>query len=235
MLACSIWIPGSNTVHWLTATTRRTRLVVVVVSATESIMSSTGADLVQSASSVLVILGKVSTGAIWIPGSNAVHWLTTTTRSTRLVVVGVRATISVVGSAGADLVESASPVLVIQGRVFACSIWIPGSNAVDWLTATTVCALNIVVAVRASISIVCSVFSVLVGSAPAVLVIQGSVFACSIRTPSSHAIHWLRATTSGALLIVMVIRTAKSIVGSTRADLVVSASPVLVILRIMKA
>ena len=173
--------------------------------------------------------------SIWIPGSNTVHWLTATTRRTRLVVVVVRATESIMSSTGADLVQSASSVLVILGKVSTGAIWIPGSNAVHWLTATTVCALNIVVAVRASISIVCSVFSVLVGSAPAVLVIQGSVFACSIRTPSSHAIHWLRATTSGALLIVMVIRAAKSIVGSICADLVVSASPVLVILRIMKA
>ena len=134
-------------------------------------MGSAGGDLVQSASPVLVILGKVSTGAIWIPGSYTVHWLTAATRGTRLVVVGVRAAISIVGSAGGDLVESASSVLVIEGSVLACSIWIPCSYTVHWLTATTRRTRLVVVGITTTKSIVGSAGGDLVVSASPVLVI----------------------------------------------------------------
>jgi len=139
------------------------------------------------------------------PRPNAIYRLGTPTSRARLVVVGVRAAVSVVSSVGADLVILAPPVLVVLGVMLARAIWVPSTSTVHWLRATRLSALLVVVAEGASVSVVGGVLGVLVGPAPLVLVVLGVMVARAIGTPRSSTVHRLRATRGRALLVVVVV------------------------------
>ena len=222
-----IGTPSSNTVHRLTAAAICALQVTVGIRTAVPVVGRTLTDLVASASLILVIVSIVVARAIWIPSSNTVHWLTATTRRTRLIVVSLWAAIAVVGSVFGDLVQSASSVLVIGGGVLACSICSPSTNTVHWLTATTCGADLVVVGIGATITIVGRIFADLIVFASPVLMVT-VVGTRSVSTPISDAVHWLAATTSGTLVIVIAVWTRFAIMGRVFADLVLSALLVLV-------
>ena len=233
--AGSICSPSSNTVHGLGTATVGALLVVVGVWAAITVVSSTGAVLVEPTSVVLVIIIFMITRSIRKPRSSAVHGLRATTGRALLVVVAVCAAITVVSSVGAVFVVPAPPVLVVLGVVVAWSVRIPRSSTIHRLSTTAVRALLVVVREWAAITVVSSALGVLVVPAPVVLVVRTLVVARSIRIPSSNTINWLRATRGRALHVVVAVRTPITIVSDRRGLLIGPAPPVLVVRAVMLA
>ena len=132
-------------------------------------MSSIRGHLVVLAPLVLVVTVVVIARSIPTPRSSTVHRLRAATRCRALlVVVGVRAAVSVVSGTLGVLVIPASPVLVVLGVVLARPIRSPRTNTVHGLRATRLSALLEVVAKRTAVSIMSSILANLVVPAPLV-------------------------------------------------------------------
>ena len=152
MEARAVRTPSTSTINGLRATRGRAGLIVVAVWASITVVSSIGAILVVPAPLVLVVTSVMVTGAIRTPSSNTVHWLRATRSRTGLVVVGVWATIAIVGSALAVLVVPAS--LVAATALEARSVRSPRSHTVHRL-GTTACGTRVLtVTMRAAVTIV---------------------------------------------------------------------------------
>ena len=152
MEARAVRTPSTSTVHRLRATRGGALLVVVAIWAANTVMSGIGAHLVVPAPLVLVVTSVMVTGAIGTPSSNTVHWLRATRSRTGLVVVGVWATIAIVGSALAVLVVPAS--LVAATALEARSVRSPRSHTVHRLGATACGTRVLTVTMRAAVTIV---------------------------------------------------------------------------------
>ena len=153
MEAGSICSPVTYTVHRLRTTASCTGLVVVGISAAVTVVCGILADLVESASPVLVVIVAFAR-SIWIPRTNTINRLSALLSGALLKLVSVWASISVVGSRNRDLVQSAALVLVGFLVMVACSIHIPSSNTVHWLSTSRNSTLLILVSKWASISVV---------------------------------------------------------------------------------
>ena len=142
------------------------------------------------------------TRSVSTPSSSTIHRLGAARCGTLLVVVAVWASITVVSSVLAVLVEPAPPVLVIRVIMVAGGIRIPGTNAVHGLGATRRGTLVEIVRVGAAITIVSSVGGDLVVSAPSVLVVI-VVVAFSVWIPRTNAVHGLSTLSCRALLVII--------------------------------
>ena len=110
---CTVLVPLTLAVHGLSAATVSALLVVVGEWTRVAIMGRAGGVLVVSASLILVISRNMRTGRPSFPSSYTVHRLSTSTVRALLVVVCVWTGITVVGSAGGDLIVPAASVLVV--------------------------------------------------------------------------------------------------------------------------
>lgn len=147
------------------------------VSTAITIVGSVRAHLVKSASLVLVVRGVVVATPIGTPSSIAIHRLCAASCGALHVVVTVWAAITAMSRVFADLVLSASLILMSATVVVAISVTAPASNTVDRLAATTCSTLQVVVGVGASITTVSSACAVLIASAPLILVSYAVVVA----------------------------------------------------------
>ena len=100
-----------------------------------SIMSSIGADGVNSAALVLVLVAVMEASAIGAPVSYTVHWLTAATSSTLLLVVAELTTFSVVLWRNLYFVQSASGIFVLGAVILTHTIVIPRAYAINRLGA----------------------------------------------------------------------------------------------------
>ena len=145
-------------------------------------------------------LGHMSTARVRGPLTFTINRLTTTASCAMVQVVGMRAGVTVIQSILANGINTATFVLMTFQVVKTFIILAPRSNAVHWLGAFLSGALLKLVSVWAGISIVGSSHRHLVQSALLVLVGIFIVSALAVLIPSTHAIHWLSALLSGALL-----------------------------------
>ena len=152
-----------------------------------------------------------------------------------LVVVAVRATVTVVSSASAVLVQPTPPVLVVLGVMEARAVSSPTASTVNRLSTSTSGALLVVISVGTSITVVGIVGSVLVVSAPSVLMILGVVVTRSVSSPGTSAVNGLSTTRGGAGLVVVGVGAARSAVSSVCGHLVLPAPLVLVVRGVMVA
>ena len=141
----------------------------------------------------------------------------------------MRAAITVVSSTLVDLVVPASLILVVAAIMIAGCIGTPGSNTVHRLRAATGGALLEIICIWTAVTAVSSICGHLVVPASPVLVVLGIMVASCIGTPGSSTVYRLGTTTLGALLVVVAVCTAITVVSSIGAVLVESASPVLVV------
>ena len=95
----------------------------------------------------------MNASTIGTPCSQAVHRLGTTLISALLELVGIWASISVMGRSNCDLVQSATLVLVSILVVRASTVLVPTANTVHRLGTTTHCALNIAVSKRTRVAV----------------------------------------------------------------------------------
>ena len=144
-MATVIHSPLAFAVNWLTATALGAVLEVVSVWASIAIVHGNLAHTVEAAALILVILFIIMAGIIVAPRSNTVHRLSTASGSALLVIIGVLASLSVVGSWHCDLEQLALLVLVGIRVVGTGIILIPSTNAVHWLFTPSECALHVAV------------------------------------------------------------------------------------------
>ena len=200
----------------------------MTVWASITVVSSIRGHLVVLAPLVLVVTVVVIARSVPTPRSSTVHRLRAATRCRALlVVVGVRAAVSVVSGTLGVLVVPASPVLVVLGVVEARSIRSPVTRAVNRLRAAGGGTLLVVVGVGATITVVSGALGVLVVPAPVVLVVRTLVVARPVSSPGTHAIHRLGAPRGGALPVVIAVGAARAIVSGVLGDLVRPAALVL--------
>ena len=195
-----------------------------------TVVSSIRGHLVVLAPLVLVVTVVVIARSIPTPRSSTVHRLRAATRCRALlVVVGVRAAVSVVSGTLGVLVIPASPVLVVLGVVVAGTITTPITRAVNRLRAAGGGTLLVVIGVGATITVVSGALGVLVVPAPVVLVVRTLVVAGTITTPITRAVNRLRAAGGGTLLVVIGVGATITVVSGALGVLVVPAPVVLVV------
>ena len=122
----------------------------------------------------------IETSFIWIPLTQAIHWLGTALGGALLVGVGIWAAKSIVGSNSADGIIAASPVLVVLAVVITCSISAPVSCTVNWLAASLSDALHLALLVRTLLAIQVSLGGNLEDSATLILVANSNMLASVI-------------------------------------------------------
>ena len=81
-----------------------------------AVVGSVFGDLVQSASSVLVILGVMEASSIFSPGSNTIHWLAASLLSALLEVIFEGTLEAIVVRLDAHSVSPATLVLVVDAK-----------------------------------------------------------------------------------------------------------------------
>ena len=190
--------------------------------------------LEQPASPVLMIL-MMRAGTVRVPAPHAIDRLRASRGCALNVVVHISTVVTIVGSACADLIRSAFPVLVIIIVMLAAGVCQPSSDTVHRLRASSNSALLEIVREGARVTVVGSLCADLVQPAAPVLVVLAVMEAGSIRSPGTHAVHRLGAAPSCALIVIMGVRAAITVMGSSRADLVQPAAPVLVVAGVMLA
>ena len=152
-----------------------------------------------------------------------------------LRIVVVRAAVAIVGGVGRHLVKPAAPVLVVLVVMEAGSVRSPRTSAIDRLSTSALSPLLIHVVEGTVVSAMCREHRNLVVAVASVLVILAVVLARAVRVPRALAIHRLGASPRRALLVVMSVGTSVATVRSSRADLVVPASLVLVVASVVVA
>ena len=160
---------------------------------------------------------------ISIPCSNTVHRLGTSSSGALLVVIGVWASISVVGSVLCVLIQSALLVLVVLGVVVTRAVGVPRANTVHWLRAASGSALLVSIGVWTAVTVVSRVSADGVGPAPPVLVVGAVMEARAVSSPVANTVNGLRATLLDALHMVVLMWALLSIQVSLGGDLVGSA------------
>ena len=143
----SIRSPFAFAVHRLATTPLGALLKLILMWASISTVQCSLADLVDSAALILMIPKNILTLSIITPGSYTVHWLSTFLSSALLKLMSVWASITVLSSSNCNLVQSATLVLVGILVVSTGTVLIPGANTVHWLSASTNCALHVVVSI----------------------------------------------------------------------------------------
>ena len=118
----SIGLPFSQAIHWLGTAISGALLESIGIWAAKAIVGSTSADTIDSASSVLVILGVMEASSIGSPGSNTVNRLTATRLDALDLLVLNWASLTVQVSLGGDLVGSAALILVASSNMLAAAI-----------------------------------------------------------------------------------------------------------------
>ena len=233
--AFTVSIPSTNAINRLSAAAHSALHIAVSVWASVATVGSSSFHCVRSASRVLVCLGVISTVSIVVPSSQAIHWLGAALSGALLVSVLVWASITVVGHIDTDGIGPASPVLVVIGIVEASSVRSPVSNTVNRLFTSFLLALNKSICMWALDATPLGLDVDLVGFAALVNVTINNVVAASIRAPLTLTVHRLAASTLGALLQLVVMWASIAIVGSNLADLVDTASLILVVYLIIVA
>ena len=201
VVAAAVNTPLSLAINGLTATTLGALLQLVLVWASKAIVQGNLAHTVHTAALILVVLVVIGASIVGTPRSNTVHRLSTTIVGALLEVVGVWASMSVVGSNHRDLVQSALLVLVRVLVMLARIVLIPSANTVHRLGATILGALLKVVHEGACISIVLVYNTDCVCSAPSVRLSLWSVSTTFVIIPCSNTVHRLGATSHSALNI----------------------------------
>ena len=226
MRARSVSTKRSLATDLLTTPTRCAQLIVVGMRAAITIVSSVLGDLVGSAP--LVLGSHFGTLAVKTPCSSTIHRLRATASDALLVVVGVRAPVSIVGRVRRYRVVPASLVLVGYAVVVARTVSTTRTSTVLWLRASRRGALLVVVVVRASNTTMGGIRRNLVVPAYLVLVVRAIMITRSVSTPRANAVHRLRASRRGVLLVVVGMGATVTVVSSILGVLVLSAALVLV-------
>ena len=138
--------------------------------------------------------------AVRTPSTSTVHWLRATRGRAGLIVVAVWASITVVSSNCADGVSSALFVCMLLRVIKTLSIVSPISNTINWLAASCLCALFILVSMRTLFSILLGFYSNDILPAFETFVAIFLILAWAVGSPLALAINWLTATTLRALL-----------------------------------
>ena len=198
-------------------------------------MSRSSAHDISAALLVLVVLLIMNARSKLFPSSQAVHWLGAALSGALLVSIGVWASVTVVGHIHSDGIGPASPVLVVIGIVEASSVRSPVSNTVNRLFTSFLLALNKSICMWALDATPLCLNVDLVGSAALVNVTINNVVAASIRAPLTLTVHRLAASTLGALLQLVLVWASIAIVGSSLANLVDTASLILMVYLIIVA
>ena len=235
VVAGVISTPSSSTVHWLRATRGRALLIVVVIRASITTVSSVGAVHIVSAPPVLVVRSIVLASTVRTPSSSAVNRLRATRIRALLVIVGVWATVSIVSSALAVHVVPAALVLVIGSIMLTIVISTPSSSTVHWLSTSTSRARDLIVAVRALLAIGCRFSGHLVSLAALVLVARSNMLTNAIRSPLTLTVNRLAASRLGAMLLSILVHAIVTIVLGILGNHKAAAPLVLMILLIVEA
>ena len=235
VIAWGISIPSSSAIHRLSTSRSRALNLVVSVWALLAIACWDCGDLVGPATLILVTIRVVLASGVSTPLTLTIHRLAATRLGAVLLSICVSACITIVLSHLSDGVKSAPLILMIIHIIVAGSICSPSSYTVHRLSTSTVRALLVVVCVWTGITIVGSAGAVLVVPASVVLVIIILMVTRAVRTPSPSTVHRLGATRCRALLVVVAVWAAITIVSSVSAVLVVPAPPVLVVRAVMVA
>ena len=212
MHAQAILAPRSNAVDRLGATRRGTFNMLRFVRACISAVSSKSADLINLAAPVLVVLVVMEAAVILSPSTNAVHGLAALFLGAINRAILKRASLSAQVGLGRHKVQPAPLVLVLFRSVFASAIRHPLALAIHRLAAARLGALLEVMFMRASIAVVQRNLSHLEQAAALILVICLLVVAFVILIPEANTVHRLGTSIGGALLEVVGVRAAVSIV-----------------------
>ena len=154
VLAATIQAPLTFAINWLTTAALCALGRLILKWASISTVQGRLSDHIISAALVLVICFIVVASVIHAPSTNTVHRLGTLLSGALLKVVGIWASISVVGGLDRDLVQSAALVLMNLLVMEASIILVPSSDTVDRLDAKLGAALNIGVSIWTGIAIV---------------------------------------------------------------------------------
>ena len=111
--------------------------------------------------------------------------------------------IPVVFRGSCDGISAASLVLVLRSFIEARIIFIPFSHTIHWLATALSGALFVSLCVWTPISIVSSIGADRIDSASSVLVVVAIMVASAIGTPVTSTVHWLAATLSDAINLVV--------------------------------
>ena len=133
MTTSAIHAPVSNTVHWLRATLNCALNLAILVWALLSTQVRLCGDLIGSASLIVVSTSNTAASAIQAPLALAIHRLTATRLGAVLQLVLVWASIAIVQSRLAHLVEAAALVLMVSLTVSTSIILTPSTDAIDGL------------------------------------------------------------------------------------------------------
>ena len=235
MGAASIGAPLALAVDRLSATTLRALLELVFMRTSITTVQSRLRDLISTASLIMMMKLIVRAYSIVFPSSNTVHRLGTFISSALLKLVGIWASVSVVGRCDRDLVQSAALVLVSFVIMEASIILVPSSNAVHRLGTTSHCALKIAVSIWAGITTMRRDSLHIIGAASGIGVLVFVIETFVVRAPHTVAVHRLGTTLRGALLVGIDVWTSITIVGRICCDNIVSAAPVLVVTAVVEA
>ena len=154
VIAAAIHSPLALTINRLTATALGAMLQVVLVWTRITVVLGLLAHSIEAATLVLVISIVIGASRVLIPSTNTVNRLGTSIVCALLKLVGIWASISVVGGLDRDLVQSAALVLMNLLVMEASIILVPSSDTVDRLDAKLGAALNIGVSIWTGIAIV---------------------------------------------------------------------------------
>ena len=154
ILAAIIRGPGTLAVHRLATASSHALSLIMDIWASIAIVQGDLSHTVHSAALVRVIIIVVMTRLIISPRSNTVRWLSALLSGALLKLVSVWASVSIVGRSNRDLVKSAPLVRVCFAIMTTRAIGVPSSDTINWLRATSQCALNIAVSVWASVATV---------------------------------------------------------------------------------
>ena len=222
-------IPSTNTIDWLSAFLCGALNVAISIRASIPAVGSCSLNNISAASLLLVQLFVILASIILAPSSQAIHRLGTALSGALLVGVDIRASIAIVGSIDADGISSAPPVLVVSSVMFASTIRAPVSNAVNRLAATVGGALDLRVLKWTLLAVQVSLCCHLVSFATLVLVAICNMLAASIRRPLTLTVNRLAATALGAVLELIVMWASKTVVSSSLAHTVDTATLILMI------
>ena len=219
----------SHAIHRLSTSVLSALNISIRIRTGIAIMSGRHKDAIRVALLVDVLNIIVLARCVQAKRANTVHRLRTAIGCALLEGMCVRASITVVGNIGRNLVNPAASVLVILGIMEAAIVLSKRTNAINRLAALAHRALHLVVHVRAGLAIESSNGGHLVGVAALILVAISNMSAGTVRSPLALAVHRLAAARVGALLEIMIMRASIAVVHSNLGDLVETAALVLMI------
>jgi hypothetical protein len=177
-------------------------------------VGSNRANSVDSASSVLVVIGIILASTVSTPVTSTVHWLATSLGDAINLAILVRACNSVQVSLGGDFKGPAALVRVSTRNMITGAIGSPFAFAINWLATTTLGASLKIVSVWASIAIVQGDLAHTVYAAALILMTNTFVVAGIIVAPRSDTVHRLSTLFVGTVLKLIGVLASVSVVGS---------------------